>query len=220
METLDTAKHVLQNAAESFAFLRVERHQIRHSLDWCYFNRQRIRRYSRHRGYPSVEFRDHTLGGVVGFPSSRESTVWAIGDVIERIDLSVRMVDGRADIATGILEDQYVVHIVSRSESLGARGPRVDQERQRVGIERGQPCAVVAGIQHHLAATVGHRRPSIGNDLDGVRLGCLDPADTKWTTLGRQIRPMLTRCNDVHHGAEPRIRPDVLRRARKCGHDW
>jgi hypothetical protein len=112
------------------------------------------------------------------------------------VDLPVGMRDRRSDLGAAVLEDQHVVDVVTGAELCGALRPQVHDAAGAVDAERPELGAVVRGVEHHLAAAVGHRRPAVREAADVVGLGRLEAAGAERALSAGQVRPLLARVHD------------------------
>ena len=176
--------------------------------------------------------RSGTSGRTAPTQTSRRPPVWRDHPVADR-DANCRPTAGPVDPARGRRRrsaradersSHRLLHRGSRtrarsrhrrvSEGHGALRPEIDDPSRPVGPERPERGVVLAGVQHHLAALSRHRRPTVGERLDVIRLGRFDSPDAERTARHRQIRTRLTASDHMHHGAQHRVQPHFVTRHR------
>ncbi len=83
------------------------------------------------------------------------------GHVVERIDLSVRVRDGRSYFGTAVLEHQDVRDVGARAERGAPLRPKVHDLARPDDTERRERRLVVGCVQHDFAPRIRHRGETV-----------------------------------------------------------
>ena len=121
-----------------------------------------------------------------------------VGDGVERVDLPVRVRDGRADLGAAILEHEDVCQIVARPEGRAAVGPQVDDLARAADAERPEGRVVLWRVEDDLAARAGHGRPAVRKPPDVVRLRRLETTRAEGAGRLGEVGSCLARADHEH----------------------
>ena len=78
---------------------------------------------------PGAVATSRSPGSANSAPRARSSRSGMLGHEVERVDLPVRVRDGRADLGAAVLEHEHVGDVAARAERGAALGPQVDHPR-------------------------------------------------------------------------------------------
>ena len=154
-----------------------------------------------------------------GIDTQREFMQRKRWDLVEGINLTVRMTNCCTDLRSTIFELEHVGNVVPGTQLAIPAVPQLDDVADAGHAERGEGRVVGRRVEQHFGSTVGKLRPAVLEPQRRlIRLRRLKPAWTKRATRAGQIGSLLTVGVDHHDVAGQAINPrDGLRFQRQFG---
>ncbi len=206
VKSIQAGKCIDEDRREAGAVCVVERHQVSPMLCGSDLYRDRVCGRVWHPCGPQVIGDDQPFRQIAfGTPTTGKATRLPVGNMVIRVDLTVRVSDGRADLTPAIFEWQDVLDVRPPSQPGGSFGPEIDNAVYTLHAERPERGIVIARVQNDLAPLIRHCRPPILKPFHIVRLRGLQAADAKRAASRREIRPGLSAADDVDNCPQHRV---------------